>query len=210
MKKIIFIFSVSCVSVFQSFANDKIPANVVLLDKNTNSYIDAHEVTIADWLIYLNSLKEIAGENSLLYQEALPNAEICQQGYKTAFYLTDPAFLNYPIVGITYDQARAYCGWRTDNENRNKKKSVTVNYIYYLPSESDLQNAYDLQEVKTSVKSLSEVNVNAKGLTGIADNARELTENKKVVTGAGSNGLRFETYTEANAMLGFRCKLILK
>jgi hypothetical protein len=106
---------------------------------------------------------------------------------------------------------RSYCGWRTDNENRNKKKSNTTIYIYSLPTENEMQNAFDLQLVKTSVRTLSPVDVKAKGITGLADNAREMTENKKVVVGEGSNGLRFENYTGAAAAnLGFRCKLILK
>jgi len=124
--------------------------------------------------------------------------------------MTNPDFQNYPIVGITYEQARAYCGWRTDNENINRKKSNTTVYMYYLPTETDFQNAYDLQTVKTKVKTISPVNTKTKELTGIADNVKEITENKKVVVEEGANGLRFENYTDAAANLGFRCKLVMK
>ena len=210
MKRIIVVLGLGLAFSSQVFADGKAPSNVVALDKTSNAYIDVHEVTIAYWNVYLNFLKEMVGENSLSYQGALPNDEICRKAYNVDDYMTNPEFQNYPMVGITYEQARAYCGWRTDNENRNKKKSNTLTYIYYLPTESDLQNAFDLQNTKTKVKTISPVNVKAKGITGIADNVKEITENKKVVVEEGANGLRFENYTDAAANVGFRCKLIIK
>ena len=210
MKRMIVILGICLTSMSQTFADGKIPANVVALDKAANSYIEIHEVTIGDWNVYLSYLKEMAGEQALSYQTAFPDDAICLQAYKVNDYLTNPSFQTYPIVGITYEQARNYCSWRTDYENRNKKKSNTSVYMYYLPTESDFQNAYDLQKSKTSVKSISPVDLQAKGITGLSDNVKEMTENKKVVTGAGATGLRFENYTEAAANLGFRCKLIIK
>jgi formylglycine-generating enzyme required for sulfatase activity len=207
MKRIIVILGIGLTSMGQIFADGKIPANVVALDKASNSYIDVREVTIGDWNIFLNYYKERSVE---FYKMNLPDDAICRQAYKVDDYLTNPEFQNYPIVGITYEQVRAYCGWRTDNENKEKKKSNTTMYIYSLPTENEMQNAYDLQAVKTSVKTLSPVDMKAKGITGLADNAREMTENKKVIVGAGTNGLRFENYTGAASNLGFRCKLILK
>jgi formylglycine-generating enzyme required for sulfatase activity len=210
MKKVIVFLGVSLVFICQVFADGRIPVNVVALDKASNSYIDIHEVTIGDWNIFLDYIKGIDGENSLAYQGSFPNDVICRQAYKVEDYLTNPDFQNYPIVGITYEQARAYCGWRTDNENRNKKKSNTTIYMYSLPTESDLQNAYDLQTTKTSVKSIVPIDLKVKEIMNVADNVRELTVNKKVVLEAGANGLRFENYSDASANLGFRCKLILK
>jgi formylglycine-generating enzyme required for sulfatase activity len=206
MKRLVVILGVSLASMSQIFADGgKVPANVVVLDKATNSYVDIHEVTIGDWNIFLSFHKK----SEVYYQMFLPNDEICRQAYKVDDYLTNPGFQNYPIVGITYEQAAEYCKWRTDNENTNRKKSNTTIYHYYLLTENELQNAYDLQTVKTSVKMLSAVDLKTKELTGIADNAREMTENKKVVVGEGANGLRFENYTGAASNLGFRCKLVL-
>lgn len=207
MKKIIVILGVSLASMSQIFADGKIPANVVALDKASNSYVDVREVTVGDWNIMLDYYKERA---DWYYQSMLPNDELCKQAYKVDDYLTNPDFQNYPIVGITYEQAAEYCKWRTDNENLNRKKSNTTIYMYYLLTENELQNAYDLQAVKTSVKTLSSVDVKAKGVTGLADNAREMTENKKVAVGESSNGLRFENYTGAASNLGFRCKVVLQ
>jgi len=207
MKRIIVILGIGLTSMGQIFADGKIPANVVSLDKASNSYIDVREVTIGDWNVFLNFYKDKSVE---YYKLNLPDDAICRQAYKVDDYLTNPEFQNYPIVGITYEQARAYCSWRTDNENMNKKKSNTSTYIYSLPTENELQNAYDLQTVKTSVRTLAPVDMKAKEVTGLADNAREITENKKVVVSEGANGLRFENYTGAASNLGFRCKLIIR
>lgn len=210
MKKVIVVLGLGLASMCQVFADGKVPSNFVVFDKTANMYVEAHEVTIEYWNAYLSDIKERLGENSEYYQFSLPNDEICRQAYKTDDYLTNPEFQNYPIVGLTYEQVHAYCGWRTDNENRNKKKSNTTMYMYSMLTESEFQNAYDLQTVKTKVKTISAVNTKTKEVTGIADNVKEMTVNKKVVVEEGSNGLRFEPYTEAAANLGFRCKLILK
>jgi formylglycine-generating enzyme required for sulfatase activity len=210
MKKIIVTLSICFAFGMHLFADGKIPANVVLLDQSTNTYMDIHEVTIGDWLVYQKDLKTSGGEDSWAYKNSFPDKDICYQAYKTENYLTDPVFLNYPVVGITYEQARAYCGWRTDNANRDKKKSNTTTYMYFLPTEKDFQNAYNLQETKTSVKSIAAVDLKSKALTSIADNVKEMTEDRKVIAGESSNGLRVENYSEAGVMLGFRCKLILK
>jgi len=207
MRKIVVILGVSLASMGQIFADGKIPANVAALDKASNSYIDIHEVTIGEWNIYMKYYMEESEDHR---QWVMPNDEICRQVYKVDNYLTNPNFQNYPIVGITYEQAEDYCKWRTDNENMNKEETNTAVYTYSLPTENDLQKAYDLQTVKTSVKTISSVDVKSKEITGIADNAREMTENKKVVVEVGTNGLRFENYTGAAANLGFRCKLVIQ
>ena len=210
MKKAIVLLSLSLAIIAQSFGQGKAPANVVALPNAENTYIQVHEITLGDWNLYLNDIVSRTEANSPLYQENLPNVDICKVAYKTDNYLNNPDLQNYPIVGITYNQARRYCSWRTDYENQNKKKSNTGTYIYSLPTETDYQYAYDVQKTKTSVKTISEVNTKSKEMTGIADNANEITENNKVVTGAGSNGLRFENYSEAGVMLGFRCKVVIR
>ena len=211
MKKVIVIMGLGLACMSQVFADGgKAPSNFVVLDKTSNAYVETHEVTIESWNAYLSFIKEVSGETSEYYQESLPNDEICRQAYKTDDYLTNPEFKSYPIVGITYEQAILFCKWRTDNENRNKKTSNTTMYIYSMLTESEFQNAFDLQSVKTKVKTISAVNTKAKEVTGIADNVKEMTLNKKVVVDEGSNGLRFENYSNAAANVGFRCKVVLK
>ena len=212
MKRIVVVLVVSLAFVSQTFSQS-IPARTVLIDQESNLYMDANEVTVGDWLSFLNDLKQTSGENSVIYKASLPNDAMCQQAYKTANYFTDPAYLNYPMVGITYEQALVYCGWRTDNAFKtmnNAKKKPAYFYFYSLPTDVELQKAYALQTEKPTTKSIAAINMKTKGITDLGYNAKEMTANKKMLTEEGANGLRFEEYTGAAALVGFRCKLVIK
>lgn len=54
-------------------------------------------------------------------------------------YFHHPAFENYPVVGITYQQAQAYCEWLTDvyGENNPGLPKIT----FRLPSEAEWELA---------------------------------------------------------------------
>jgi formylglycine-generating enzyme required for sulfatase activity len=213
MKKIVVILVAGLAISSQTFSQT-IPARTVLIDQESSFYMDANEVTVGDYLAFLNVIKEVKGENSAVYKEVLPNDAMCQQAYKTANYFTDPAYLNYPMVGITYEQALVYCGWRTDEAFKtlnNLKKKPTYMYSYSLPTDVELQKAYALQTEKPATKTIAAVNLKTKGITDLGYNVKEMTANKKVLVEEGANGLRFENYTgEASPMLGFRCKLVIK
>ena len=212
MKKVVVILAVGLALTCQTFSQT-IPARTVLIDQETNLYMDANEVTVGDWLAFLNAIKQTDGENSIIYQESIPNDEMCQQAYKTANYFTDPAYLNYPIVGITYEQVRIYCGWRTDNVTKTMnsgKKKYTHMYAYSLPTDVELQKAYVLQTEKPTQKSIAAVNMKTKGITDLGYNVNEITANQKILVEEGANGLRFDNYTGGAHTLGFRCKLVIK
>ena len=40
------------------------------------------------------------------------------------YYLRHPAYRDYPVVGVSWVQARDYCAWRTDRVN----ELILVNY----------------------------------------------------------------------------------
>ena len=213
MKKIVVILVAGLAISSQTFSQT-IPERAVLIDKESNTYLDAYEVTVGDYLAFLNVIKDVKGENSAVYKEVLPNDAVCQQAYKTANYFTDPAYANYPMVGITYEQALIYCGWKTDKmfvEMNGTKKKPTHFYSYSLPTDVELQKAYALQTEKPTTKTIAPVNTKTKGITDLGYNVKEMTANKKVLVEEGANGLRFENYAEsASPMLGFRCKLVIK
>ena len=212
MKKIVVILAAGLAFCSQTFSQT-IPVRTVLIDQESNFYMDANEVTVGDWLAYLDYIKQLSGGNSPSYQAILPNDAMCKQAYKTANYFTDPAYANYPMVGITYEQAQMYCGWRSDQVfgamNKGKKKNMYF-YSYSLPNETELQKAYALQTEKPTTKTIGAVNMKTKGITDLGYNVKEMVADKKVLAEEGANGLRFEKYTDASPMLGFRCKLVIK
>ncbi len=88
--------------------------------------IDKYEVSNKKYRTYINWLKKIfipIGRDSIV-RAALPDTSV----WKTALSYNDPmvegyfrsnAFNDYPVVGVTWEQANNYCRWRTDRANEN-------------------------------------------------------------------------------------------
>lgn len=98
-------------------------------------YIDETEVSNADWLEYLQWLAQNYPEDGRLYYDALPDSLVWRNPLSynepyVNFYLRHPSFQDYPVVGVSWEQANAYCLWRTDrvNENLLREKGVLVDY----------------------------------------------------------------------------------
>ena len=86
-------------------------------------YMDETEVTNLDYLEYLFWLKRVYGESyPEVYKNALPDTLVWRDklGYNEPYvknYLRHPAYKNYPVVGVSWQQATDYCAWRTDRVN---------------------------------------------------------------------------------------------
>ena len=95
-------------------------------------YIDATEVRNIDYVEYLDWIKKyFVNENSPyftgtvrkeIYDKALPDTLVWRDklGENETFinnYLRHPAYREYPVVGVSWEQANNYCKWRTDRVN---------------------------------------------------------------------------------------------
>ncbi len=58
-------------------------------------------------------------------------------------YFSHTAYDNYPVVGVNWNQARAFCDWRTQylNNYRRSKKNLALANDFRLPSEAEWEYA---------------------------------------------------------------------
>jgi formylglycine-generating enzyme required for sulfatase activity len=94
-------------------------------------------------------------------------------------YFDDPAFDQYPVVGVSFKMAKYYCLWKTMLENDSLRKAgLPIVQAYRIPLENEWE--YAAQKLKMgnsqALNRLHKVNeglANDFGLSGMEDNASE-------------------------------------
>ncbi|MCQ2286166.1 MAG: hypothetical protein MJZ76_04750, partial [Bacteroidales bacterium] len=95
----------------------KVPASVNLQKISDSIYYDNDEIRVIDYMEYQFWVKRIFGKESSEYRATLPDTSIIRSQISFVnpeTYATHPAYKNFPILGVSPEQARAYCRWRTD------------------------------------------------------------------------------------------------
>jgi len=86
-------------------------------------YIDQYEIRNVDWREYTNWMEVVFGKTApKLVTRAMPNGKVWREelAYNEPYlehYFSHPAYDQYPVVGVTWEQAMDYCTWRTDRVN---------------------------------------------------------------------------------------------
>jgi gliding motility-associated lipoprotein GldJ len=97
-------------------------------------YIDQKEVSNKNYKDYLHWLEKVyipTNQDSIV-NEARPDtlvwrSELAYNEPMVEAYFRHPSFNDYPVVGISWNQANEYCKWRTDRAN--EKLLTKLGYI---------------------------------------------------------------------------------
>lgn len=84
-------------------------------------YIFRFETSNSLYLYYLDHLRFVEKDEAA-YRNALPDTLVWRMklAYNepyVAYYLRHPAYRNYPLVGVSWEQANAFCAWLTKTYN---------------------------------------------------------------------------------------------
>jgi formylglycine-generating enzyme required for sulfatase activity len=134
----------------------KLPPGTVRV--NDTLFIDQTEVLNIHWREYLAYLEQIE-KSEAAYQKALPDTLVwlkdSMANYYFNYYFRHPSSNNYPVVGVSHQQAVEFCKWRTYaanqadylRKNRIKdfkahiKDSFPISYYYRLPTKHEWELA---------------------------------------------------------------------
>lgn len=164
------------------------PGTVKIKD---NIYIDETEITNFNWREYVMWLEKKHGKNAIEYKNALPETlvwkekETFNEPY-AQYYYSHPAYNDYPVVGISYEQAMQYCKWRTERVLElfktkmltDKKNVYPINLEYRLPTKEEWEVA---AKIGYSEKTQQQLNTKYKGQ--ILANLKRNKEDNVVVAG---------------------------
>ncbi|WP_400191193.1 formylglycine-generating enzyme family protein [Hymenobacter sp. B81] len=114
----------------------------ILLINSSGLGIDEAEISNQEWHQYQLHQEQAGVSSAILrpHSEALPVPD----------YYIDPFYRYYPVVGISREQAEAFCRWRSRivtrfvNEGLHQTDSLAPNYlrcVYRLPTEAEWEQA---------------------------------------------------------------------
>lgn len=108
-------------------------------------FADKAEISNAAWLEYEQSAKAHYGPNSKEHIATLPDTLVWREKLSynepyVEYYYRHPAYKDFPVVGVSYEQAVAYCQWRTERVKTKlstQKEFKGQNFEYRLPSKKE-------------------------------------------------------------------------
>ena len=129
-------------------------------------YMDETEVRNIDWLEYLAWLQRVYVTYPEVYKKALPDTLVWREqlGYNEPMvknYLRFPAYAEYPVVGVSWEQATEFCVWRTDRVN--EQILIDKGILAHDPDNQKDENNFNT-ETYTNGQYTGTVKKNYKGL----------------------------------------------
>ncbi|MFW5886513.1 MAG: formylglycine-generating enzyme family protein [Bacteroidota bacterium] len=219
---------------FLLIAEAKRPPNMAALDSKI--FIQKTEVSNAHYQEYLENIEEKYGLDSEEYKTAFPDTGVWKHVNKpyVSIYFQEEAYSNYPVVGISYEQAKDFCEWLGQENDPDGQ------YHFRLPTKKEWEKLAGIPLVKIKRRhrdrrkfnfnephmALDEQNDDYYHLTAPVDaywpnkigvyhvfgNIAEMVQNKGIAKGGSWKQKKDESmnmldmlYTRPAPWLGFRC-----
>ena len=110
-------------------------------------YMDQTEIRNVDYREYLYWIQRVFVDYPEVYKKAVPDTLVWRRpmAYNepyVQYYFRHPAYNDYPVVGVTWEQANAFCQWRTE-QKKNFLNTYKIQPIhsYRLPTEAEWEYA---------------------------------------------------------------------
>jgi hypothetical protein len=110
-------------------------------EQTVEAFKISEQVTFKEYKEYLAAIKKDSSEKYYLSQLPDTNIAIDKDVYNT--YITSKEYDNYPVLGISWDNAMNYCKWKTIKDNG----SDSIDFIYRLPRRLEWLAAYHYLKV---------------------------------------------------------------
>ena len=101
-----------------TYENHNIPRRVSI----SSFYMDETEISNYHWCEYMYWVRRTYTDFPMVYKNSLPDTLSWREklGFNekyVEYYLRHPAYRDYPVVGVSWQQASEFCKWRTDRVN---------------------------------------------------------------------------------------------
>ena len=156
---------VFCFFLLLSFTNFKpkkfIPPGTIQVSENF--FADECEISNLAWQEYERSTARKFGKNSAEYAAVLPDTLVWREknSYNepyVKYYYRHPAYKDYPVVGVSHEQAIAFCKWRTEKVKQFCMigKIKFPEFEYKLPSKEEWEMLADIHPYVLNNNGLNE------------------------------------------------------
>lgn len=110
----------------------------------TNLYAGKFEISNFDYWCFLNWTRKTKGESE--YQRNLPDTLVWRTPLGSAekyvnYYLRHPAFRDYPVVGVSYEQVLRFCEYLSTDINEWLEDKHVKKIRFRLPTEEEWELA---------------------------------------------------------------------
>lgn len=177
----------ACSSLTEVTVNDKtvkVPRPPMTVKIANNLFMDKTEISNIDYREYLYWVTKVYGAESEVLKKAIPDTTVWHRelSYGEPYvqtYFHHPAYSDYPVIGVSYEQAMAYAKWRSDRvfEQILLKKEIidynthpdSANYFsikkYYNGEIAGVKPDYTILYPNYRLPTKTEWEMAAKGLT---------------------------------------------